>query len=226
MMSHATRLVILLVLSWSDFAIWKTDLYQLLQAIEFSPDSTKLAIGQTDNIVFVYKIGEEWGEKKVICNKFVQVSENEAWLALVHWHHLSLGSSMGMSSNAGAWDFHWFLFFSSFFVALACHLLVLDGFDQLLSISCTVHTLSSAQLSINLYGIKNKSWECWESNPDRLGEKRKRYLCAMPPHWFGFSWLKKGHRLFLKGKIKRLYLPHSAVDCQLFYTLGDESLVF
>ena len=57
------------------FAFWKTDLYQLLQAIEFSPDSTKLAIGQTDNIVFVYKIGEEWGEKKVICNKFVQVSQ-------------------------------------------------------------------------------------------------------------------------------------------------------
>jgi intraflagellar transport protein 172 len=48
----------------------------LLQAIEFSPDSTKLAIGQTDNIVFVYKIGEEWGEKKVICNKFVQVQNS------------------------------------------------------------------------------------------------------------------------------------------------------
>jgi intraflagellar transport protein 172 len=47
-----------------------------LQAIEFSPDSTKLAIGQTDNIVFVYKIGEEWGEKKVICNKFVQVQNS------------------------------------------------------------------------------------------------------------------------------------------------------
>ena len=45
------------------------------KSIEFSPDSTKLAIGQTDNIVFVYKIGEEWGEKKVICNKFVQVSQ-------------------------------------------------------------------------------------------------------------------------------------------------------
>ena len=29
---------------------------------------------QTDNIVFVYKIGEEWGDKKVICNKFIQTS--------------------------------------------------------------------------------------------------------------------------------------------------------
>ncbi|XP_050690071.1 intraflagellar transport protein 172 homolog [Eriocheir sinensis] len=47
----------------------------LVKAIAFSPDSTKLAIGQTDNIIYVYKIGEDWGEKKVICNKFVQSSQ-------------------------------------------------------------------------------------------------------------------------------------------------------
>ncbi|XP_041831040.1 intraflagellar transport protein 172 homolog [Melanotaenia boesemani] len=40
----------------------------------FSPDSTKIAIGQSDNIIFVYKIGEDWGDKKAICNKFVQTS--------------------------------------------------------------------------------------------------------------------------------------------------------
>jgi hypothetical protein len=33
----------------------------------FSPDSTKLAVAQTDNIVFVYKIGDDFGEKKVNC---------------------------------------------------------------------------------------------------------------------------------------------------------------
>eukprot|EP01062_Namystynia_karyoxenos_P065890 TRINITY_DN59944_c0_g1_i1.p1 TRINITY_DN59944_c0_g1~~TRINITY_DN59944_c0_g1_i1.p1 ORF type:complete len:1796 (+),score=840.25 TRINITY_DN59944_c0_g1_i1:110-5389(+) len=38
----------------------------------FSPDSAKLAIAQSDNIVFVYKLGVEWGEKKSICNKFLQ----------------------------------------------------------------------------------------------------------------------------------------------------------
>eukprot|EP00667_Euglena_gracilis_P000220 EG_transcript_220 len=38
----------------------------------FSPDSTKLAIAQSDNIVFVYKLGLEWGDKKSICNKFQQ----------------------------------------------------------------------------------------------------------------------------------------------------------
>jgi intraflagellar transport protein 172 len=40
----------------------------------FSPDSTKLAIAQSDNIVFVYKLGLDWGDKKSICNKFAQSS--------------------------------------------------------------------------------------------------------------------------------------------------------
>uniref|UniRef100_A0A1A8U1D0 Intraflagellar transport protein 172 homolog n=1 Tax=Nothobranchius furzeri TaxID=105023 RepID=A0A1A8U1D0_NOTFU len=40
----------------------------------FSPDSTKIAIGQSDNIIFVYRIGENWGDKKAICNKFIQTS--------------------------------------------------------------------------------------------------------------------------------------------------------
>lgn len=39
----------------------------------WAPDCTKLAIAQSDNIVFVYKLGAEWGEKKSICNKFAQV---------------------------------------------------------------------------------------------------------------------------------------------------------
>ncbi|KAH9500287.1 hypothetical protein Btru_073626 [Bulinus truncatus] len=42
--------------------------------VAFSGDSSKIAVGQTDNIIYVYKIGDEWGEKKVICNKFVQQS--------------------------------------------------------------------------------------------------------------------------------------------------------
>ena len=29
-------------------------------ALAFSPDSTKIAVGQSDNIIFVYKIGENW----------------------------------------------------------------------------------------------------------------------------------------------------------------------
>ncbi|KAK4299690.1 hypothetical protein Pmani_028048 [Petrolisthes manimaculis] len=47
----------------------------LVKAIAFSPDSTKISVAQTDNIIYVYKIGEDWGEKKVICNKFVQSSQ-------------------------------------------------------------------------------------------------------------------------------------------------------
>lgn len=32
----------------------------IVKAIAFSPDSTRIAIGQTDNIIFVYKIGDDW----------------------------------------------------------------------------------------------------------------------------------------------------------------------
>ena len=33
----------------------------MVRGMAFSPDSSKLAIGQSDNIVFVYKLGLEWG---------------------------------------------------------------------------------------------------------------------------------------------------------------------
>ncbi|XP_021109553.1 intraflagellar transport protein 172 homolog [Heterocephalus glaber] len=46
----------------------------MVKGMAFSPDSTRIAIGQTDNIIYVYKIGEDWGDKKVICNKFIQTS--------------------------------------------------------------------------------------------------------------------------------------------------------
>ena len=48
----------------------------------FSPDSTKLAVAQSDNIVFVYKLGLEWGEKKSICNKFLQ---SNAGITCITW---------------------------------------------------------------------------------------------------------------------------------------------
>lgn len=37
----------------------------IIKSIAFSPDSTKIAVAQSDCIVYVYKIGEEFGEKKV-----------------------------------------------------------------------------------------------------------------------------------------------------------------
>lgn len=45
-----------------------------MRAMAFSPDSSRLAIAQSDNIVFIYKLGSDWGEKKSICNKFLQSS--------------------------------------------------------------------------------------------------------------------------------------------------------
>jgi intraflagellar transport protein 172 len=43
--------------------------------LAFSPDSTKLAVAQSDCVVYIYKLGLGWGEKKSICNKFIQSSE-------------------------------------------------------------------------------------------------------------------------------------------------------
>ena len=57
-----------------------------VKAMAFSPDSSKLAIAQSDNIVFVYKLGIEWGEKKSICNKFLQATS----VASVCWPHKQL----------------------------------------------------------------------------------------------------------------------------------------
>lgn len=42
----------------------------IVRQMAFSPQNDKLAIAQSDNMVFVYKIGTEWGEKKSIVNKF------------------------------------------------------------------------------------------------------------------------------------------------------------
>lgn len=55
----------------------------VIREVAFSGDSTRLAVAQSDNIVFVYKLGEAWNEKKVICNKFPLNSSVAAmlWLA-------------------------------------------------------------------------------------------------------------------------------------------------
>lgn len=62
----------------------------------FSPDSTKLAVAQSDNIVFVYKLGAKWGEKKSICNKYPQTSSvtTLCW-PLSHTNELFFGCADG-----------------------------------------------------------------------------------------------------------------------------------
>ena len=44
----------------------------IVYGLQFSPDSSKLAIAQSDNIVYVYNLGASWGDKKSICNRFSQ----------------------------------------------------------------------------------------------------------------------------------------------------------
>ena len=55
----------------SDKRGMKTTSYSIV-GLAWSPDSTRLAIAQSDAVVFVYKLGLEWGEKKSICNKLIQ----------------------------------------------------------------------------------------------------------------------------------------------------------
>ncbi|WKY15558.1 hypothetical protein Q1695_000775 [Nippostrongylus brasiliensis] len=52
-----------------------------IKSICFSPDSSRLAVAQSDNVVYVYKIGETWNEKKVIVNKLPQ----SAVATVVQW---------------------------------------------------------------------------------------------------------------------------------------------
>uniref|UniRef100_G0U5A8 Intraflagellar transport protein IFT172,putative n=1 Tax=Trypanosoma vivax (strain Y486) TaxID=1055687 RepID=G0U5A8_TRYVY len=44
----------------------------VIRGMMFSPDSSRIAIAQSDGLVAVYRIGVEWGEKKAICSKFPQ----------------------------------------------------------------------------------------------------------------------------------------------------------
>eukprot|EP00672_Neobodo_designis_P025471 CAMPEP_0174835280 /NCGR_PEP_ID=MMETSP1114-20130205/5324_1 /TAXON_ID=312471 /ORGANISM="Neobodo designis, Strain CCAP 1951/1" /LENGTH=1775 /DNA_ID=CAMNT_0016069225 /DNA_START=364 /DNA_END=5691 /DNA_ORIENTATION=+ len=43
-----------------------------VRGMAFSPDSVKLAVAQSDFIIYVYRIGVEFGERKSICNKYAQ----------------------------------------------------------------------------------------------------------------------------------------------------------
>ncbi|CAH0729651.1 unnamed protein product, partial [Brenthis ino] len=42
----------------------------VITSLAFSDNSELLAVAQSDNMVFVYRVGAEWSGKKVICNKF------------------------------------------------------------------------------------------------------------------------------------------------------------
>eukprot|EP00792_Barthelona_sp_PAP020_P008682 TRINITY_DN3240_c0_g1_i1.p1 TRINITY_DN3240_c0_g1~~TRINITY_DN3240_c0_g1_i1.p1 ORF type:complete len:1781 (+),score=508.40 TRINITY_DN3240_c0_g1_i1:25-5343(+) len=45
-----------------------------ITSLAFSPDGTKLALGQTDNMICVYELGTQWTDKKKICGRFKTTS--------------------------------------------------------------------------------------------------------------------------------------------------------
>lgn len=42
----------------------------IFAGLSFSENSELLGVAQSDNMVFVYRVGADWSGKKVICNKF------------------------------------------------------------------------------------------------------------------------------------------------------------
>lgn len=59
MLSHCL-LFHLTILNSTLRILQKTKMSYLVKGLAFSPDSTKIAVGQTDNIIYIYKVGDEW----------------------------------------------------------------------------------------------------------------------------------------------------------------------
>ena len=56
----------------------KTNKNYVVRALAFSPDSNILAVAQSDNIIYSYKIGSKFKEKKSICSKILLDSSPSA----------------------------------------------------------------------------------------------------------------------------------------------------
>ena len=54
----------------------------VVREMAFSPQSDKLAIAQSDNMVFVYKLGESWGTRRVFAISFSIRAVSLAWYGL------------------------------------------------------------------------------------------------------------------------------------------------
>ena len=88
--------------------------------------------------------------------------------------------------------------------------LVLDGSIDIFK---HFHTLSAANKPQRHYENLKIPWERWESNPGLLGEKRKRYLCAMPPPGYHLSLSYVEVRLYLRAQQVRFF-PTCHQSCQ------------
>ena len=69
--------------------------YEIIQIL-FNPESTKLAVAQSDNIIFIYKLGLNWGEEKSISNKFkLEAKPNCMIWSKTNTNEIIFGSSDG-----------------------------------------------------------------------------------------------------------------------------------
>ena len=50
------------------------EVYEIVQIL-FNPESTKLAVAQSNNVILIYELGSNWGDNKIISNIFKQNSK-------------------------------------------------------------------------------------------------------------------------------------------------------
>lgn len=85
----------------------------------FSPDSEKIAIGQSDCVIYVYRIGLEWSDKKTIVNKFnlaSPVAGGVCWLTTGQLIYASIDGRVIDDSIDGDSD-HYLIQFSLNFIS-------------------------------------------------------------------------------------------------------------
>lgn len=65
----------------------------VVKGISFSPDSNRIAIGQTDNVIYVYKVSEDGSDKKSVVGKYALPSA----CTCLYWHDAGIvfGSADG-----------------------------------------------------------------------------------------------------------------------------------
>ena len=174
-----------------------------VRGLAFSPDSTRLAVAQSDCIVFVYKLGKSWADKKTICNKY-SVS---AAVTVVVWpssrmNDLVFGCSdgkvrMGNSSNKSLTLYTT----DSYVVALTCALEG-DGFVS-----------GHADGSV-----------CRYTFPSASGQPASHSLVAHVPFTPSALAYTRTHILVAGNASTVLVLDHSGAQTQRFDYSKDASL--
>ena len=158
----------------------------------FSPQSDKLACAQSDNIVYVYKIGLEWGEKKKICNKFTHSSS----ISCMVWptkrqNDIVYGLAEG-KVKIGQMKIH-----------TPATLYQSDSYVTVMATNCEGNAVVSAHLDGSIYIF-------YFDNPDRGAQMIARHACVP----FALAW---GNSIVVAGNNNQVvFYDEDGVEEQTF----------